>query len=251
MVGVVYLRKLLKVALIIILESPLGLCFLCITSSLMSALPLCQQYSLFAEQTANISSVFLGQTLPGTDLPQLLQPTANTEGISNSLTFGNLSISQTEPAGLGFGFPFFAHALQELQTHKAFKHPLSSTPGSQHCTNQGWDRGRHRESWCGGRMHCFPDASFPGSSGATQWWLWATWEGHRASRELQVCNATWGEKKNPVTYSSFENGPQWSGTGGHGFKSNQRSRKNSLVHLREFLLSEEKSHEFYSFFFEM
>lgn len=107
MVGVVYLRKLLKVALIIILESPLGLCFLCITSSLMSALPLCQQYSLFAEQTANISSVFLGQTLPGTDLPQLLQPTANTEGISNSLTFGNLSISQTEPAGLGFGFPFF------------------------------------------------------------------------------------------------------------------------------------------------
>lgn len=53
-------------------------------------------------------------------------------------------------------------------------------------------------------MHSFPEASFPGSSGGTQRWHWATWEGHGASSELGMCNSVWSGGINPITDSSFE-----------------------------------------------
>lgn len=142
MVALIYLRYLLKVAQIIIPENPLCLYFICTTNSLMSALPLCQPYS--PEQTVNISFVFLGWTLPGTDLPQLFQPTANTEGISKSHLEILVSHKLSQPLW-DLVFPFF-RSFQELQMHKTFKHPLPSMLSCQHCTNRGSDRGRCRES---------------------------------------------------------------------------------------------------------
>lgn len=118
MVALIYLRYLLKVAQIIIPENPLCLYFICTTNSLTSALPLCQLYS--PEQTVNISFVFLGWTLPGTDLPQLFQPTANTEGISKSHLEILVSHKLSQPLW-GLVFPFFLLVLgvtnaQNIQT---------------------------------------------------------------------------------------------------------------------------------------
>lgn len=72
----------------------------------MSALPLCQQYSLLAEQT--VLPVFLGWTLLGTDVPQLLHPTVNSEDIRNS----HLEISVSHRLSQQFWGLF-----QELKAH--------------------------------------------------------------------------------------------------------------------------------------
>lgn len=145
MVHLIYLRYFLKVALIIILKSPLSLlffrqlavwCLLCVFVS-----------STLWNWADSISSVFLGWTLPGTDLPQLYQSTDNAKGIKNSLLLGNLSISQTEPAVLEFGFSYFAHLFQEFQMHKAFKHSLPSVPNSLSTAQpRDWTGVKHRES---------------------------------------------------------------------------------------------------------
>lgn len=204
----------------------------------MSASPLCQLSVQLTESTANISSVFLGWILPGTDLPPLLQPTANTKGISNPLTFGNLSISQTKPTILGFPFLFW---LICFRTYKCTKH--SDIHCHQCPAPGGWTEDGPRKALRSGRMHSFPEASFPGCG--TQWWHWATWEGHRASSELGACNSGWSRGINPITESSFE-APALVAMASKAIKG--PGKVLMCISQGVSALKSEKSHEFYSVF---
>lgn len=147
MVRLIYLRYFLKVALIIILKSPLSLSFLQTTSSLMSALCLCQQYSLELSRQyfLCVSGLDLARHRPSPTLSVHRQCQRHQEFTSawKSKYLTNWACS------FGVWFFLFCSSVsgvpnaQSLQTLTAI-----STQLSQYCTTQGLDRGEAQGELC-------------------------------------------------------------------------------------------------------
>lgn len=169
MVCLIYLRYFLKVVLIIIPESPLSLSFLQITSSLMSALCLCQQYCLVIEQTVFPLCFWAGscqaQTFPNCIGPQ---PMPKAPGIHFCL-----EISVSHKLSQQFWSLVFLLLLICFRSSKCTK------PSNNHChqhptlsllhnpgTGQVGNTGRVVHDVM---MHCFSEASFLVSGDSTQW----------------------------------------------------------------------------------